>query len=185
MNRKPYPADRTDDQWDRPRPLLPAAKAGTRKGGRPPTDLRAVADDAFYHLRAGRAWRLRPRDVPPWPTVSHHFRAWRVSGEWDRVPGRLREDVRVEAGHPPQPATGRIDSPTVKTPRVRGDRGYDGGGKVTGRKRFVRVDSPGPIWALWVTAAAVQDRDGGRWLLSPFRHLLPRGAGGHRRPRVR
>ncbi len=30
------------------------------------------------------------------------------------------------------------------------------------------------MWALWVTTADVQDRDGGRWLVSQFRHLLPR-----------
>ena len=36
------------------------------------------------------------------------------------------------------------------------------------------MDSLGLIWALWVTGADHQDRDGGRWLLSQFRHLLPR-----------
>lgn len=36
------------------------------------------------------------------------------------------------------------------------------------------VDSLGMIWALWVTTADVQDRDGGRWLLSQFRHRLTR-----------
>ena len=36
------------------------------------------------------------------------------------------------------------------------------------------TDSLGLIWAVWVTTADVQDRDGGRWLLSQFRHLLPR-----------
>ena len=46
--------------------------------------------------------------------------------------------------------------------------------KTVGRKRFVLMDSLGLIWALWVTTADVQDRDGGRWLLSQFRHLLPR-----------
>ena len=49
-----------------------------------------------------------------------------------------------------------------------------GGKKVKGRKRFILVDSLGLIWALWVTTADQQDRDGGRWLLSQFRHRLPR-----------
>jgi putative transposase len=36
------------------------------------------------------------------------------------------------------------------------------------------VDSLGLIWALLVTPANVQDRDGGRWLLALVRGLLPR-----------
>jgi putative transposase len=36
------------------------------------------------------------------------------------------------------------------------------------------VDSLGMVWALLVTAASVQDRDGGRWLLALVRGLLPR-----------
>jgi putative transposase len=36
------------------------------------------------------------------------------------------------------------------------------------------VDSLGLVWALLVTAASVQDRDGGRWLLATVRGLLPR-----------
>ena len=46
--------------------------------------------------------------------------------------------------------------------------------KVKGRKRFILTDSLGLIWALWVTTADMQDRDGGRWLLSQVRSLLPR-----------
>ena len=41
-----------------------------------------------------------------------------------------------------------------------------------GRKRHVAVDSLGLIWAVCVTTADVQDRDGGCWLLGQFRHLL-------------
>jgi len=40
----------------------------------------------------------------------------------------------------------------------------------------VVVDSLGLIWGLWVCSADHQDRDGGRWLLSQVRHLLPRMA---------
>jgi putative transposase len=45
---------------------------------------------------------------------------------------------------------------------------------VKGRKRFILTDSLGLIWAVWVMTADVQDRDGGRWLLRKFHHLLPR-----------
>ena len=36
------------------------------------------------------------------------------------------------------------------------------------------VDSLGLIWGLWVCPADHQERDGGRWLLSQVRGLLPR-----------
>jgi len=40
---------------------------------------------------------------------------------------------------------------------------------VVGRKRHIVVDTLGLVWALVVTAADVQDRDGGRIVLEQFR----------------
>ena len=130
MNRKPYPTDLTDDQWDRLAPYLPAPTSGGPHGGRPrAVDLREVMNALFYHTRAGGGWRLLPHDFPPWPTVYDYFRAWRRDGTWAALHDRLREDVRLEAGRPPTPSAAIVDSQAVETTHRGGDRGYGAGGK--------------------------------------------------------
>ncbi len=39
---------------------------------------------SFIYLPHGCAWRLMPHDLPPWSTVYHYFRAWRIEGIWQK-----------------------------------------------------------------------------------------------------
>ena len=55
-----------------------------------------------------------------------------------------------------------LDSQSVKTTETPGERGYDAGKKVNGRKRHLLVDTLGLIITVVITAASVQDRDGGK-----------------------
>ena len=49
---------------------------------------REILDAVFYILKSGCAWRLLPYEFPPWETVYHYFRRWRIDGTWERLNGR-------------------------------------------------------------------------------------------------
>lgn len=51
-------------------------------------------------------------------------------------------------------------------------RGYDGGKKINARKRHIVVDTIGLLLVVMVTAASVQDRDGGRGILKALSAAL-------------
>jgi putative transposase len=57
--------------------------------------LRKILDAIFYIVRSGCAWRLLPHDFPPWKTIHHYFRGWRIDGTWERMHAALRKRVRV------------------------------------------------------------------------------------------
>jgi putative transposase len=112
MTRRRYPTDLTDAQWAVLAPLVPAPKPG----GRPAVhERREIVDAILYVLRAGEAWRLLPHDLPPWQTVYHYFRRWRLDGTWEAINAALRERVRVRAGREPTPSAAILDSQSAKT----------------------------------------------------------------------
>jgi putative transposase len=139
--RKAYPTDLSDTEWQKIEPHLP--KRQSPRGRKREHPLREIVNAIFYIMRSGCAWRLLPHDLPPWKTIYHYFRLWRQDGTWARIHDALRTEVRLAAGRDPQPSAAILDSQSVKTT----EKGGSAATTQARRSRDGSVTSSSTRWA--------------------------------------
>ena len=98
-----YATDLTNREWTLLEPLLPPESPIGR-----PVATRAVPSSTPFSTNCvpGGAWRFLPQEWPPWQTVYHYFRRWRLDGTWERIHTTLRLHERLRLGRHPQPSAG-------------------------------------------------------------------------------
>ena len=168
--RRRYPTDLTDAEWEQVRPLLPKP---ARRGRRPKVDLREILNAIRYMARSGGGWRMLPIHFGPWETVYWWFRRL-----VRRLLFRTIHDVmlmldREQGGREASPSAGVLDSQTVKAPHAPGGGGYDAAKRTKGRKRHVAVDTDGRLLMVNLTTADVQDAAGAQEIVRAVRKRWP------------
>jgi putative transposase len=88
MRHKRYVSDLTDAEWELIEPLIPPPRHGGRRRS---TDMHEVVNAILYVQRTGIPWRMLPHDFPPWKTVYHYFRWWRIESSWRSIEQALSE----------------------------------------------------------------------------------------------
>ena len=114
-----------------------------------------------YVLRYGIPWDPMPKDLPPSSICYDYRRLLSDGGHIQRINHQLVMMDREKAGREASPTLAIVDAQSVKCDAPHGERGYDAGKKVVGRKRHVAVDIDGRLLAVKITRADVQDQDGG------------------------
>ena len=108
--------DTTDAEWLLIADMLPVA---ARLGRRREWPMREIVNAIFYVLRGGVAWRLLPKDFPPWQTVYRWFARFRDGCVFERMNHALVMADRQRVGREASPSAAIIDSQSIRDDQAR------------------------------------------------------------------
>lgn len=90
MMRKASETDLSNAEWF----LIGSQPPAPRAPGRPWLHtFRENLNVILYIVKSGCAWRFPPHEFPPWLTVYHYLRSWRLDGTWERMHAVLHQRV--------------------------------------------------------------------------------------------
>ena len=154
--RQPYPSDVGDEEWHFVVPYLTLMREDAPQRQH---DLREVFNALRWVVRTGAQWDYLPHEFPVWTAVYQQARRWIAAGVFAAMVQDLRALLRVAAGRDPEPTAVILDSRTLQSTPMSGERAaYDGAKRKRGSKIHVAVDTLGHLLALRVTPADAQDR---------------------------
>ena len=145
----------SDSQWDKIKTIIEP------KPRKRIISLQLIVSGIVYLLNNGCKWESLPPVYGNYKNVWYYYHKWMVFGVLDELLYSLSQQARLQQGRQAEPSMLIVDSQSVKTVAGTSEqKGYDGGKKVTGRKRHVAVDTSGNIMAVGITAANVHDKPG-------------------------
>ena len=123
---KGYGSDLSDAEWEKLAPFLERTET---RGRRRVVEMRSVVNGLRYQARTGCQWRMIPHEYEHWSVIRYYFDRWRHDGTWERVNRALRQADRQRVKRDPEPSAVILDSQSVKSSAIAGERGWDGGKK--------------------------------------------------------